>query len=64
MRLFSLIQLAFSIVLLTGVIVLGIAHTINGTISLFGIIATCVIITLLTGLVKSSWNEYQDEKNK
>jgi hypothetical protein len=64
MKLYSLIQLVFSVILLLGVATLGIAHTINGSISFFGILFVSVIIMLLTGLVRSSWGEWQDEKNK
>ena len=64
MKLFSLIQLIFTIALLVGVATLGIAHTINGSISFIGIVFDGVIVAILTALIRLSWTEYKEEKNK
>ena len=59
-RLFSLTQLAMSIVMLLLVIVWGICHLIKGTIGLFVLWFAC----LMWVLVRTAWVEYQQEKNK
>lgn len=63
-RLFSLTQLAMSIVMLLSTIVWGIAHLIKGTIGLFGIFVVLFFAYLMWTLVRISWVEYQQEKNK
>lgn len=63
-RLFSLTQLAMSIVMLLLTIVWGVAHTIMGTIGLFGIFVVLFFAYLMWTLVRISWVEYQQEKNK
>lgn len=63
-KLFSLTQLAMSIVMLLLVIVWGVAHLIKGTIGLFGIFVVLLFACLMWVLVRTAWVEYQQEKNK
>lgn len=60
----SLTQLGMSIFMLLGTITWGIAHTIKGTIGLVGILVVLFFAFLMWILVKESWREYQQEKNK
>ena len=63
-KLMSLGQLVMSIFMLLGVIAWDIAHTIKGTISFPGILVVLLIARLMWSLVRTSWVEYQQEKNK
>ena len=60
----SLSQLAMSIFMLIGTIVWGIAHLIMGTIGLFGFCVVVLLVYLIWILVRESYREYQEEKNK
>lgn len=60
----SLSQLAMSIFMLIGTIVWGIAHLIKGTIGLFGLLVVLLFALLMWVLVRESYREYQQEKNK
>lgn len=60
----SLSQLAMSIFMLIGTIVWGIAHLIKGTIGLFGFCVVMVFVYLMFVLVRESYREYKEEKNK
>lgn len=60
----SLTQLAMSIVMLLLTIVWGVAHIIMGTIGLMGILVVLFFAYLMWTLVRLSWAEYQQEKNK
>ena len=60
----SLGQLAMSIFMFLGTIAWGIAHLIMGTIGLFGFCVVLLFIYLMWILVRESYREYQEEKNK
>ena len=60
----SLSQLAMSIFMFLGTITWGIAHLIKGTIGLFGFCVVMVFVYLMFVLVRESYREYQQEKNK
>lgn len=62
-KLFSLTQLAMSILMLLLTIAWGVAHLIKGTIGLFGILVVLFFAWLMWCLVHTSWREYQQEKN-
>lgn len=63
-KLFSLTQLAMSIFMLLCTIVLGIAHLIKCTIGLFGFCVVLLFVYLIWILVRESYREYKEEKNK
>lgn len=63
-KLFSLTQLAMSIFMLLCTIVLGRAHLIKGTIGLFGFCVVLLFVYLIWILVRESYREYKEEKNK
>lgn len=63
-KLFSLTQLAMSIFMLLCTIVLGIAHLIKVTIGLFGFCVVLLFVYLIWILVRESYREYKEEKNK
>lgn len=60
----SLSQLVMAILMLACVIVWGIAHLIKGTIGIFGLFVVLFFAYLMWNLVRLSWIEYQQEKNK
>lgn len=60
----SLGQLAMSIFMFIGTIVWGIAHLIMGTMGLFGFFVVLFFAYLIWALVRISYQEYQEEKNK
>lgn len=60
----SLTQLGMSIIMLLCTITWGIAHLIKGTIGLVGILVVLFFAFLMWILVRESWREYQQEKNK
>jgi hypothetical protein len=64
MNFFSIMQLVLSIILLLCVATFGIAHLILGTISFFGFIVVCTIAMIMVELVKLSYKEYVEEKEK
>ena len=53
-----------SIFMFIGTIVWGIAHLIKGTIGLFGFCVVLLFVYLMWILVRESYREYQQEKNK
>ena len=63
-KIFSLGQLVISIIMLACVVVYGVAHTIMGNIKGFGFLVLGVFLYLMWTLVRLSWVEYQQEKNK
>lgn len=60
----SLTQLGMSIFMLLSTITWGIAHLFMGTIGLVGILVVLFFAFLMWILVRESWREYQQEKNK
>lgn len=60
----SLSQLVMVILMLACTIVWGIAHLIKGTIGIFGFFVVLFFAYLMWNLVRLSWVEYQQEKNK
>ena len=64
MKLFNIMQLVISILLLLCVVSFGIAHLIMGTISFFGVLVVGAIAMLMLELVKLSYKEYVEEKEK
>lgn len=60
----SLTQFAMSVFMFLGTIVWGIAHLIKGTIGLFGLLVVLLFALLMWVLVRESYREYQQEKNK
>ena len=64
MKFFSIMQLVLSILLVLCVATFGIAHLIMGTISFFGFLVICAITMLMVELVKLSYKEYVEEKEK
>ncbi|MBQ8270827.1 MAG: hypothetical protein IJZ22_06465 [Bacteroidaceae bacterium] len=60
----SLSQLAMSVFMFLGTITWGIAHLIKGTIGLFGFCVVLLFVYLIWILVRESYREYQQEKNK
>ena len=63
-KIFSLGQLVMSIIMLACVVVYGVAHTIMGNIKGVGFLVLGVFLYLMWTLVRLSWVEYQQEKNK
>lgn len=63
-RIMSLIQLVMSAFMLLCTIVWGIGHAIMGTIGLFGLLVVGFIAYLIWTIVRLSWVEYKEEKNK
>ena len=64
MKLFNIMQLVITILLLLCVVSFGIAHLIMGTISFFGVLVVGAIAMLMLELVKLSYKEYVEEKEK
>lgn len=60
----SLMQLVMSAFMLLCTIVWGIGHTIMGTIGLFGLLVVGFIAYLIWTIVRLSWVEYKEVKNK
>lgn len=60
----SLAQLIMSIIMFLGTITWGIVHLIKETIDLFGFCVVMVFVYLMFVLVRESYHEYQEEKNK
>ena len=60
----SLSQLAMAILMLVITIAWGIAHLIMGTMGLFGFFVVLFFAYLIWALVRISYQEYQEEKNK
>ena len=60
----SLSQFAMSVFMFLGTIVWGIALLIKGTIGLFGLLVVLLFALLMWVLVRESYREYQQEKNK
>lgn len=60
----SLTQLVMSVFMFLGTITWGIAHLIKGTIGLFGFCVVMVFVYLMFVLVRESYREYQEAKNK
>lgn len=60
----SLTQFAMSVFMFLGTIVWGIAHLVKGTIGLFGFLVVLLFALLMWVLVRESYREYQQEKNK
>lgn len=63
-KLMSLGQLSIAIIMFVGTIVWGTAHTIMANLSFAGILVVLLIARLMWSLVRTSWVEYQQEKNK
>lgn len=63
-RIMSLMQLVMSVFMLLSLIVWGIGHLIMGTIGLFGLLVVGFFTYLIWTIVRVSWTEYQQEKNK
>ena len=62
MKLFNIMQLVISILLLLCVVSFGIAHLIMGTISFFGVLVVGAIAMLMLELVRLSYKEFEEEK--
>lgn len=60
----SLVQFAMSVFMFLGTITWGIAHLIKETIGLFGFCVVLLFVYLMWILVRESYREYQEEKNK
>ncbi len=63
-RIMSLMQLVMSVFMLLSLIVWGIGHLIMGTIGIFGLLIVGCLAYLIWTIVRVSWTEYQQEKNK
>ena len=63
-RIMSLMQLVMSVFMLLSLIVWGIGHLIMGTIGLFGLLVVGFFTYLIWTIVRVSWTEYKQEKNK
>jgi hypothetical protein len=61
---FCIIQLILSFILLLCVITFGVSHIIMGTISFYGVLVIFALAFIMIGLVRLSYKEYIDEKNK
>lgn len=57
-------QIVMAVIMLACTIVWGIAHLIKGTITLFGFCVVLFFAYLIGILIRLSWIEYQQEKNK
>ena len=64
MKTMSLIQFVMSIIILICVITCSIYHTILGNISFFGGVIALVFVLLTFGIVKTTYQEYKDERKK
>lgn len=60
----SLGQLAIAITMFSGILVWGTAHAIMANLSFAGILVVLFIARLMWSLVRTSYVEYQQEKNK
>ena len=60
----NLLQVFLYAVLLICVITLGVSHFILGYIGFFGFCVVLLFVYLMWILVRESYREYQEEKNK
>lgn len=62
--LMCLLQVLIYTLMLVGLIIIGITHTVMGYIGFGGLLVLSIFIFGIASLVRSSWKEYLEEKNK